>query len=276
MRAGVHKWVLKVEQTAGEWRTHGNYRTGSVDVCHLGQSVKTRFRSNKLLTMRTRRRSRKRRRERGMGTRLVSPPGLFWFALHKGLVLPHDHLHSEGKNGRWKQFKAFLKKKKNTFVDLFIRDCFKTLRIYAALVFQWLRTLWLLFERAAIEFSGCAAAATNLSKPHQTLALASFLLILHKLRCVLFFPLFLFSCVLYHPVHQHQVCFFSSLTCNPWPRFFPAPSSDRTQSCNLKEWSRKQRKESDEQSGRRLSSTLPLSFTSSKNIKTHFCLRLRF
>lgn len=71
-------------------------------------------------------------------------------------------------------------------------------------------------SKSSPQFSGCTAAATNLSKPHQTLALASFLLILHNLRCVLFFPSFFlsFSCVLYHPVYQHQVRFFSSLTCN--------------------------------------------------------------
>lgn len=98
----LDKWgpvlkVLKVEQTAGECRTHGNYRTGSVDVCHLGQSVKTRFGSNKLLTMRTRRRRRKKRRRRGMGTRLVSPQRQFWLT---------TICTQRGKNGRWKQFKA--------------------------------------------------------------------------------------------------------------------------------------------------------------------------
>lgn len=102
----LDKWgpvlkVLKVEQTAGECRTHGNYRTGSVDVCHLGQSVKTRFGSNKLLTMRTRRRRRKKRRRGGDGYTVS-------FTAKK--ILAHNHLHSEGEKWSMETIRGFFLK----------------------------------------------------------------------------------------------------------------------------------------------------------------------
>lgn len=62
---------------------------------------------------------------------------------------------------------------KSTLVDLFIRDCFKTLRVYPALVSQWLWTLWLLFQRAALSSVGaqpllltCPNHIKHLHSPH--------------------------------------------------------------------------------------------------------------
>lgn len=118
---------------------------------------------------------------------------------------------------------------RNTLVDLLIRDCIQTLRIYPAWVFEWLLSLRLLLQRAARSSVGaqpplltCPNHIKHSHSPH-------FFVISHNLRRVLFFPFSLFfSCVLYHPAHQCQVRLFSSLACNSSPRYFPACAFDRT------------------------------------------------
>lgn len=79
------------------------------------------------------------------GTKRPVWPGSMWRPFWFVQTLIIDRLY-KGPFGRWNHFKVvFL----NAVVDLFIRDCIKTWGIYPAFVFQWLRTLRLLLQRAA-------------------------------------------------------------------------------------------------------------------------------